>query len=101
MKKAVFTFLKFLLFLFAYAAGSFFPPFHIEKELASDPGTLRVFIWDGVYIMLALYIIIIATEALRKRLAISAPWTTLALILAAAIGYAAKLGFATHALGPQ
>ncbi len=96
MKKAAFTFLQFLLFLIVFAIGSLFPPFHIEHVLSVTPAATRIFIADGLLLMLALYILIVLAEAVRKRLPIAAPWTTLALILAAALGFMMKFGFLTR-----
>jgi hypothetical protein len=42
--------------------------------------------------MLALFVLILLIEALRKRLRSAAPWTMLALVLAAIAEYAMKLG---------
>jgi uncharacterized BrkB/YihY/UPF0761 family membrane protein len=63
-------------------------PSHITK-LAS--GT-RGFEWDGVFLMLALLVLILLIEAARKRLRSAAPWTLLALILAVIAQYGMKLG---------
>jgi hypothetical protein len=46
--------------------------------------------------MLALYIVIVLIEAVSKRLRTAAPWTTLALILAAVLGFVMKFGFLTR-----
>jgi|SRR5450756_823227 len=95
MKKAFFAVLQFVLFFFTYAAGSFFPPFHIQRVLASTPGSLRLFIWDGILLSLALFVLILLVEVVRKRLRSAAPITTLALVLALALGFVSKFGFKT------
>jgi len=46
--------------------------------------------------MFALYVLIVLVEAMRKRLRTSAPWTTLAVILAAVLGLMMKFGFLTR-----
>jgi hypothetical protein len=88
--------LKFVLFLIVFAAGSFFPPFHIEHVLSVTPDGTRIFIWDGVVLMVGLLVILLLIEAVRKRLSSSGPWTAAAFALAAIAGYAAKFGFLTR-----
>ncbi len=96
IKNLFFALLQFVLFLVAFAAGSFFPPFHIERVLGVTPDGTRIFIWDGVLLMVLLFAVILILEALRKRIRAAAPWTVAALALAAIAGYAAKFGFLTR-----
>ncbi|HEX4576649.1 MAG TPA: hypothetical protein VH117_04825 [Edaphobacter sp.] len=96
MKNVVFTILKFLLFLIVFGVGSLFPPFHFEHIIIATPGVTRIFVADGLLLMFALYVLIVIAEALRKRLRTSAPWTTLAVILAAVLGLMMKFGFLTR-----
>ncbi len=51
-----------------------------------------------VILMLVFYLFLILMQLLTRRFLKAAPWTTLALLLAAACGYAMKLGFITHDL---
>jgi hypothetical protein len=95
MKKAVLTILQFFLFLIVFGAGSLFPPFHFEHVLIATPGLTRTFVADGLLLMFALYVLIVLVEVMRKRLRIAAPWTTLAVILAAVLGLMMKFGFKT------
>jgi hypothetical protein len=94
--KVLFAFLKFLLFLVVFAAGSFFPPFHLEHVIGTTPDGTRIFIWDGVVLMVILLVLLLLIEAVRKRLRTSGPWTAAAFILAAIAGYAARFGFLTR-----
>jgi hypothetical protein len=96
MKNVLFALLKFILFLLVFAAGSFFPPFHIERVLGVTPDGTRLFIWDGVLLMTLLFLVILLIESLRKRVATSGPWTAAAFVLAGIAGYAAKFGFLTR-----
>ncbi|HSY68468.1 MAG TPA: hypothetical protein VK813_07490 [Edaphobacter sp.] len=96
MKNAVFTVLKLILFLFVFFIGSIFPPFHFEHILIATPGTTRIFIADGLLLMLALYVVLVIVEALRKRLRTAGPWTTLAFVLAIIFGLMMKFGFLTR-----
>jgi hypothetical protein len=96
MKKIVFTILQLILFLFVFFVGSVLPPFHFEHVLIATPGTTRIFIADGILLMFALYVLIVLVQILRKRLRTFAPWTTLAVILAAILGLMMKFGFLTR-----
>jgi hypothetical protein len=96
MKSAIFTVVKLVLFLFVFFIGSIFPPFHFEHVLIATPGTTRIFIADGLVLMLALYVLIVVIEVLRKRLRTAAPWTTFAFVLAIVFGLMMKFGFLTR-----
>jgi hypothetical protein len=96
MKNAVFTVLKLILFLFIFFIGSIFPPFHFEHILIATPGTTRIFIADGLLLMLALYVLLVIVETLRKRVRTATPWTTLAFVLAIVFGLMMKFGFLTR-----
>jgi hypothetical protein len=95
MKKILFPILQLILFLLVFFVGSLWEPFHFEHVLIATPGTTRIFIADGLLLMFALYILIVLIQILRKRLRTSAPWTTLAVILAAVFGLMMKFGFKT------
>jgi glucan phosphoethanolaminetransferase (alkaline phosphatase superfamily) len=85
---------QFLLFLVVFAIGSFFyHPFHLQTAL-SAPG--RTFVWDGILLMLLLYALLLLIALFRKRLRISLPWATLALLLAFLAGWFWKFGFITR-----
>jgi hypothetical protein len=96
MKIAIATIFQFILFLIVFGAGSLFPPFHFEHILIAQPGSVRIFVADGLFLMFALYILILLVEVLRKRLRTSAPWSTLAVLLAAVLGLMMKFGFLTR-----
>lgn len=96
MKNALFTVLKLILFLFVFFIGSIFPPFHFEHILIATPGVTRIFIADGLLLMLALYVLLVIVETLRKRVRTATPWTTLALVLAIVFGLMMKFGFLTR-----
>jgi hypothetical protein len=95
MKKAVLTVFQFFLFFIVFGVGSLFPPFHFEHILIATPGLTRIFVADGLLLMFALYVLIVLVEVVRKRLRAAAPWTTLAVILAAVFGLMMKFGFKT------
>jgi hypothetical protein len=94
MKRAFFTFLQFVLFLLTFAVGSFLPAFHLLPTIATKfAGGTRMFLWDGVLLMILLLAVILIVEAVRKRLSSAAVWTALAFVLATLLGLAMKFGF--------
>lgn len=95
MKKALLTFLQFVLFLVTFAAGSFVAPMRLREVLSVQPDGAHIFIWDGVLWAALLCLLILLIETARKRIRTSAPWTLLALALALIAGLSAKLGFMT------
>jgi uncharacterized membrane protein YpjA len=95
MKNVVLTILQLILFLVIFFLGSLFPPFHFEHVLIATPGTTRIFVADGLVLALVLFVLIVILEAVRKRLRIAAPWTTLAFLLAVVFGLMMKFGFKT------
>ncbi len=87
-------FFQFLLFLITFALGSFIlHPFHVQTVLAPDAAHTRTFIWDGVLLMLLLYVLVLLLELALKKLKTAAPWSTLAVLLAGIIGLFMKFGF--------
>ena len=103
MKRFFSTIFQFVLFLFLFFVGdflpilsSFLPSFlRLPSLITKWADGTRGFQWDGVVLMLALFILILLIEAARKRIRSAAPWTTLALLLAAILGLAMKFGFMT------
>jgi hypothetical protein len=99
MKKALATILQLVLFLIVFFVGSLFPlpaPFHHEHVVSSTPAATRIFIGDGLHLMLALFLVILLIEAASKRFRTAAPWTTLAVILATVLGFMMKFGYLTR-----
>jgi hypothetical protein len=94
MKKLLLTLAQFLLFLLAFAAGSFLFPFlHMPPVVSSWANGTRGFQWDGVLLMFAFFFLILLIQSIRGRLRSGAPWTALALALAAIAGLLMKFGF--------
>ena len=89
--------LQLVLFLVAFAAGSFLPAFGVLPMWRVAVGSTRWLVLDGLLLMLLVYVVIVAIEAARKRLRLSAGLTTLALVLALALGFAMKLGLMERA----
>jgi hypothetical protein len=96
MKNAIATLLQFVLFLFVFGVFSLFPLFHMQHVISSTPISSRIFVADGLVLVLALYIVILLIEAAMKRLTVAAPWTSLAFVLALVLGFMMKFGFLTN-----
>jgi hypothetical protein len=96
MKIAVLTILQSALFLLVFGAFSLFPPFHIEHVLSVTPAGTHIFIADGILLMLVPFVLILLIEVLTKSLRTAGIWTTLSLVLAAALGLIMKFGFLTR-----
>ncbi|WP_260703710.1 hypothetical protein [Edaphobacter flagellatus] len=98
MKKVLVTFAQFLLFLLAFAVGSFLHPFNLHwATTTADSGATRYFVADGLLLSLGIFVAFLAIQAIRKRTC-DTPWTIVAFLLSTAIGYAIKLGFVTREL---
>jgi hypothetical protein len=95
MKKILFTILQFVAFFVTFFAASFLKPLNIHQTLSVTSEGTRIFIWDGVALMLLLFVLILLVEQARGVIRRAAPLTIIALALAAAAGYALKLGFLT------
>jgi hypothetical protein len=94
--KIVLAVLQFLLFLALFFIGSVvLPPFGLLPNKVIAIGDHRLFTYDGVVLMLLVYLLILAIEALRKRLRSGGAPTTVALILALALGLMMKFGLQT------
>ncbi len=96
MKKFLVAIFQFVLFLLVFFVGSILPPFHFEHIILATPGSTRIFVEDGLLLTIALYVLIVIVQVLRKRLRTATPWTTLALILAVVFGLMMKFGFLTR-----
>ena len=88
--------LLFVADLVVFAAGSFARPFGITSVLASRGLAARIYIWDGLLLMLVLLAVTFGVEALGKRLRSLAPWTAGAFLLAGLAGFLLRFGFVTR-----
>lgn len=91
--KAILVVLQTLLFLLLFGVGSFLPAFTAFPDWQVHTGPNRAFVLDGVLLAVAVYLLILLIEAVRKRLRGPGGLTTLALLLALALGFAMKFGF--------
>ena len=95
IKRVLLTGFLVILYLAAFAAGSFARPFGVIRTLGSQELAVRSFIWDGVLLMVGLYVLTLVIEAIGKRFRSLAAWTTVSLVVAGLIGYLLRLGFVT------
>jgi hypothetical protein len=106
MKKVLFTFLQFLLFLAVFAIGSFSHPFNLHWTSTSSSITqyptgtvtrshiVHYFVPDGLLLAVGVLLAIVVIQLIRKRPSNSV-WTVLAFALAVAAGYAMRFGYVT------
>jgi threonine/homoserine/homoserine lactone efflux protein len=93
MKRVLSIFLQFLLFLIVFLVGSLLPGANLLPTLSVSAGAGRIFVYDGVLLMLGIYALILLVAAARKRIHIAWPNSTIALFLALLIGLLMKFGF--------
>jgi hypothetical protein len=95
MKRLLSIILQFILYLLAFAAGSvLLPALHLLPALSFRIGPGRVFVYDGILLMLAFYALILLIATARKRIPAALANATLAWVLAFAVGlFYLKFGF--------
>jgi hypothetical protein len=99
MKNILAIFGQFLLFVLVFLGGSFFPPMHLKWFVTHPtPTSTRLFVPDGLLLMLVLSLVILLIESVAKRLRTAGVGTSIALFLALILGLAAKFGFVTQSL---
>jgi drug/metabolite transporter superfamily protein YnfA len=82
MKRVLSLLLQLVLLLLVYAAGCVLPVFHVLPALQWNGAAGRVFVYDGLLLMLALYLLLLVAAALRRRLRSSGVTSTGAVMLA-------------------
>ena len=93
MIKAVLVVLQTLLFLLLFGGGSYLPVFTSLPAWQVHTGPNSVFVLDGLFLALVVYLLIVGIEAATKKLRGPGNPTTLAFVLALALGLAMKFGF--------
>ena len=101
VKNLFFAAAKFVLFLLVFLALTLAEPvlpqpFRLEHVLGPTGEGTRVYVWDGFLSMTVVFAVILGIEKVRRRINSAGPWTVIAYVLAAVVGYAWKLGFATR-----
>ena len=95
MKRVISVVLQTILLLAVFGLGSFLPAFNLLPMWKIGAGATHDFVLDGLVFMIVLYLIILAIEALQKRLRNSGVLSTIAFVLALILGFAMKLGMVT------
>ncbi len=93
MKRVLSVVLQLILFLVVFLVGSLLPAANVLPMLSVSVGAGRVFVYDGVLLMLALYVLILLIAAARRKIYVAWQNPTLAVILALILGLAMKFGF--------
>lgn len=93
MKRIFSVVIQLILFLTVFLVGSLLPAANTIPTLSVNAGVGRVFVYDGLLLMLLLYILILLIAAWRKRVNLAWPNSTIALLLALILGFAWKFGF--------
>ena len=92
--KSVFTIvIQLVLFLAIFFCGLILTGLNILPTLSIPISPGRVFVYDGMLLMLAIYFFILLIEVLLKRIRSSWLNTTVALSIALILGLAMKFGF--------
>lgn len=92
MKSVLSIVLQFILYLVIFGVGSLLPAFGILPTLSLSTSPGRVFVYDGLLLALLVYVVIVLIAAARKRISLSFPNATIALVLAVLIGLLMKFG---------
>jgi hypothetical protein len=93
MKRVLSVVFQFILYLVVFGIGSLLPGANVLPTWSLSTGPGRVFVYDGLLLMLLVYVLVLLIAAARKRLPSALPNATIALILALLIGLLMKFGF--------
>jgi hypothetical protein len=93
MKRFLSGLLQFLLLLLVFLVGSIAPAIGWMPYWQWSLGSGRVFVYNGLLLMLALYGIFLLIGLARKRIHATWPTSTVAVVLALILGLVAKFGF--------
>jgi hypothetical protein len=88
--RAFIILLQFVLMLIVFFVGSILPVFHILPLWAVSHGPDSIFVLDGLYLMIFLYMLFLVIGVLRRHFFRAAINSTVALVLALFIGLAAR-----------
>jgi len=93
MKRAVFVVLQMILLLAVFLVGSLLPGAKVMPMLSVAMGPGRMFVYDGVLLMLGVYVVMLVIAAARRRIATSGVNASIALVFALVLGLVMKFGF--------
>jgi hypothetical protein len=93
MKKALFVVLELVLFLVLFVLGSVvLPGAGVLPVLSVSAGVGRIFVYDGLLLMVVLYGLLLLIAAVRRRMVVG--WlSTIAFVAALVLGLLMKFGF--------
>jgi hypothetical protein len=90
MKRTFVILLQFFLMLIVFFVGSILPVFHILPLWAVTHGPDSIFVLDGLYLLIFLYMLFLVMGVLRRRFFSAAFNSTVALVLALFIGLVSR-----------
>ena len=93
MKRALVGFLQFILFLVVFLVGSLLPGANVLPMMSVPAGVGRIFVYDGLLLMIGVYVLLLLIAAARRRISVSWPTSTVAFLLALVFGLLMKFGF--------
>jgi hypothetical protein len=93
MKRFLAGLLQFILLLVVFFVGSVAPAVGVMPYWQWSLGSGRVFVYNGLLLMLALYVVFLLIGLVRKRARIAWPTSTVAVVLALVLGLLMKFGF--------
>jgi hypothetical protein len=93
MKKVLFVVLELVLFLVLFVLGSVvLPGAGVLPVLSVSAGVGRIFVYDGLLLMVVLYGLLLLIAAVRRRMVVG--WlSTIAFVLALVLGLLMHFGF--------
>ena len=95
MKRVLSIVFQFLLYLIAFAAGSFLPVFHLLPAIIWHISATRDFVVTGLILAAALFVLVMVVHAVRRPHASALLNSTIAFIFAVAAGMVLHFGMLT------
>jgi len=95
MKRVLSILFQFLVYLIAFAAGSFLPVFHLLPAILWHLSATRDFVVTGLILSAALFVLVMIVHAVRRPHSSALLNSTIAYILAVAAGFALHFGMLT------
>jgi hypothetical protein len=95
MKRALTILLELVAFLVLFLGGSLLPEFKVLPKWSIAAGPNKIFVLDGLLLMLSLYVLLLLIAVMRKRIRFGWQNPTIALVLALIVGLLSKFGFQT------
>jgi len=93
MKRVLFVVLELVAFLAIFFVGSLLPELQVLPMWSVPVGTAKIFVLDGLVLMLAFYALLLLIAVARRRIALGWQNPTVAVVLALVLGLLAKFGF--------